>query len=340
MTDKSPGSNGLADNISTEDITAQEVEVEKKDRLEESAQELAQQLHVEPPFRSGRLSSSLLNYINDYKTFLQEAYKYFRGAHENRLTLSYAAEWMLDNYYIVQQTLNEIPEDMPVGFYKELPKMMQGDYQDFPRAYAVAREFLLVEHDHLDMERLERYLLAFQAHKPLTMGEIWALPSMFRIAIIQGLVLAVANLTGLNASLDKAKQDQRFYTLDLSDGLTDDEVVANSIISLRTLATLDWKEVFEDLSMVEQVLVKDPAGIYSKMDFDTRDRFRNVIDRLARISNIDEQEIATQAVNLARTEMAKLQPASGIRPIDRSTGSFAAGKMESPLQVILTHGPA
>jgi cyclic beta-1,2-glucan synthetase len=328
MTDKSPGSNGFPDNISTADITAQAAEVEKKDRLEASAQELAQHLLVEPPFRSGRLSSSILNNLNNYQTFLQEAYKYFRGAHENRLTLSYAAEWMLDNYYIVQQTLNEIPEDMPVGFYKELPKVTQGDYQGFPRVYAVAREFLLVEHDHLDMERLERYLVAFQVHKPLTMGEIWALPSMLRIAIIQSLVLAVANLTGMGTSLDKSKQDQRFYTLDLSAGLTDDEVVANSIISLRTLSTLEWKEVFENLSLVEQVLVKDPAGIYSRMDFDTRDRYRKVIDRLARISNIDEQEIAKQAVNLAQTEMEKLQPAPVIRPNDRSTASLRSGENE------------
>ena len=317
MTDLSPGNNGQPEVSGAISVAAPEGEVEKKDRLEEKARELASSLNVDISGRSGRRAPPISQYLKDYQAFLLEAYMHFRGASEDRLTLSYAAEWMLDNYYIVQQTLREIRENLPTGFYKELPLVLQGKYEGYPRIYALACEYLLVEQDHLRMERLERYVNAFQSSASLTMGEIWALPSVLRIAVIQGLLLAVANITGLKQSLEMHRQGRPFYTLDLSQVLTEDEIVANSIISLRTLSTLEWKDIFEDLSQVEQILIQDPAGVYSGMDFETRDRYRNEIDRLARISNLDEQIIAREAVNIARAELDKHKPLQLAPPVEQ-----------------------
>ena len=309
MTDLSPGTDSQPEVTGAKDFATPAGEVERKDRLEESAYEMASALdNVGPSGRSSRAASPILSYLKDYQAFLQEAYMHFRGASEDRLTLSYAAEWMLDNYYIIQQTLREIRENLPPGFYIELPLVLQGRYQGYPRVYAVACEYLLLEGDHLDMDRLDRYLNTFQAQAPLTMGEIWALPTILRFAVVQGLILAVAKLTGMGQSLEKLRQDRPFYTLDLSESMSEDEIVANSIISLRALSTLEWKDIFEDLSQVEQILRQDPAGVYSGMDFETRDRYRNEIDRLARISGIDEQAIARQAINLAQAELDKMKP--------------------------------
>src|SRR6185369_10980180 len=73
----------------------------------------------------------------------------------------------------------------------------------------------------------------------------------------------------------------------------------NAFTSLRQLALLDWREIFEKLSRVEQVLRRDPSGVYSGMDFATRDRCRRVIEVLARASARTEEHVAGLVIKLA-----------------------------------------
>ncbi|MGH2607152.1 MAG: glycosyl transferase, partial [Anaerolineales bacterium] len=75
--------------------------------------------------------------------------------------------------------------------------------------------------------------------------------------------------------------------------------IRNAITSLRQLALLDWRGIFEDLSHVERVLRSDPAGIYPDMDFDTRDRYRRAVEGIARGSGRPELEVAQRAVERA-----------------------------------------
>src|SRR5690606_19296888 len=76
--------------------------------------------------------------------------------------------------------------------------------------------------------------------------------------------------------------------------------VSNSINSLRLLDTLDWTEFVETLSVVERTLQTDPAEIYPLMDFATRDAYRHVVERLARMGSHSEQDVARAAIDLAR----------------------------------------
>src|SRR5450631_1643545 len=73
----------------------------------------------------------------------------------------------------------------------------------------------------------------------------------------------------------------------------------NAFTSLRQLALLDWRELFEKLSRVEQVLRCDPSGIYSGMDFATRDRCRRAIEELARAAALPEEQVAERVIKLA-----------------------------------------
>jgi cyclic beta-1,2-glucan synthetase len=76
--------------------------------------------------------------------------------------------------------------------------------------------------------------------------------------------------------------------------------VGNIITSMRLLSTLDWKEFFESVSLIDPILAEDPVGAYSLMDFATRDRYRHVIEKLARRAGLLEQAIARHSVNLAQ----------------------------------------
>src|SRR5690606_34462016 len=75
--------------------------------------------------------------------------------------------------------------------------------------------------------------------------------------------------------------------------------VASHIISLRHLDSQDWREVFERLCRVHGVLGEDPAGAYSQMDFESRDRYGKVVEALARDTGVPETEVAGHAVDLA-----------------------------------------
>ena len=68
---------------------------------------------------------------------------------------------------------------------------------------------------------------------------------------------------------------------------------------MRLLSTLDWRDFFESVSLIDPLLGEDPAGAYSKMEFASRDRYRHVIERISKRTRSDELEIARSAVELA-----------------------------------------
>jgi len=75
--------------------------------------------------------------------------------------------------------------------------------------------------------------------------------------------------------------------------------ISNSIGSLRLLGAIDWQEFVEMRSFVEQILCEDPFGVYPKMDFATRDRYRHVVEKIAKNSLLSEEEVARRAIRLA-----------------------------------------
>src|SRR5512136_1679074 len=139
---------------------------------------------------------SLLNYLDEQSALLQGATQHFRETPEKE-SLSYAAEWMLDNFYLVQQTLRQIREDMPPGFYRQLPKLAAGPLAGYPRVYAVAQELVVIQTAHLDLDRVKRFIQLYQDITPLTMGELWALPVMLRLSSIECLAQAIARITAV-----------------------------------------------------------------------------------------------------------------------------------------------
>ena len=76
--------------------------------------------------------------------------------------------------------------------------------------------------------------------------------------------------------------------------------ISNSIGSLRFLGAMDWREFVETMSVVEQTLREDPGGVYGKMDFATRDRYRHVVEKIAKSSRLSEGEVARKAIRLAQ----------------------------------------
>ncbi len=93
------------------------------------------------------------------------------------------AEWLLDNFSVVEEQLREIREDLPQGYYRDLPKAAGGR----PRVYFLSLELIIHTDSLLDEETLVRFLQAFQETAPLSIGEIWAVPIMLRLALVENL---------------------------------------------------------------------------------------------------------------------------------------------------------
>src|ERR1035441_1132571 len=88
-----------------------------------------------------------------------------------------AVEWLVDNFPVVEEQIREIIDDLPPGFYRELPKLAEGHLKGYPRILGVAWAFIAHTDSRFDLDWLRRYVRAYQKTHPLYIGEIWALRS-------------------------------------------------------------------------------------------------------------------------------------------------------------------
>jgi cyclic beta-1,2-glucan synthetase len=237
-------------------------------------------------------SFKLFDYLKAQELLFLEATRQLSTS-RGKDSFSNAAEWLPDNFYLVQQTCRQIREGMPPGFYRQLPKITKGAPNGYPRIYAIAQELVVTSEAHLDIDHVKRFVHIYQDLTPLTTGELWALPVMLRLLLLEFLAQAVCRITGLPRG-DSLSQETLPHTL------SEDKIVANCIISLRMLATQDWQIFFEDVSWVEHILRDDPANVYARMDRETRDRYRKVVEQLAFATGKDEQHVAREAIGLAQ----------------------------------------
>ena len=125
--------------------------------------------------------------LKDNGEVLLAAYHSLTNAIREERAVSPAAEWLVDNFHIVEEQLREIHEDLPAGYYRELPKLTNGDFAGYPRIYAIAMSIIAHTDSRLDVEALERFLRSYQAVTPLTIGELWAIAITLRIALVENL---------------------------------------------------------------------------------------------------------------------------------------------------------
>lgn len=242
-----------------------------------------------------------------YQSWLAEAHSYFRKSIHQKIALTNTSEWVLDNYYIIRQAILQIKEDLPSKFYKQLPRLTGGPLKGYPRIYAITRSLLTFQHFLIDPIELQAILIQYQKHVPLTMGELWAFPIFLRYGLIEvlshSLVSAIRpekapHLPPIVPQLPGVSDPSLNWENEAGES-NDHASVANIIHGLRTISAQNWSEYFESVSCLEKTLRKDPKGIYSQMDFKTRDLYREELESLAFSSSIGENELAETVIKLA-----------------------------------------
>ncbi|MDZ4200226.1 MAG: cyclic beta 1-2 glucan synthetase, partial [Kiritimatiellia bacterium] len=302
---------------------------------------------------------------------LRESYDVVAEALAQGRRIAPAAEWLLDNFYLIEQQIQQARLHLPRTYSRRLPRLTSGAMAGFPRVYHMAVELIAHLDGRLDAESVTGFVQAYQSIAPLRLSELWAFPIALRLGLIENL-RHVSNRVAMRrrerddgiawaermieTATEQPKQLIRqlaefadrerkltapfleefndrlrahgatfaFVLHWIEQALTDENTtedqriradshaqaaeqvsMANSIGSLRFLGAMDWKEFVETLSFVERELRMDRSGAYPIQDFETRDRYRHVVEHLAERCKKTEIDVARAAIELAGTATAK-----------------------------------
>ncbi len=154
------------------------------DQLAEKARAVARREGAHPPTRARREAALLLR-LAQTRRILDEAHAALSAGAARDVDVGPAGEWLLDNFHIVQEHIREVHEALPRGYYRELPELASGRLAGYPRVYELAIALISHSEARIDVDNLDLFVSAYQSVTPLAIGELWALPAMFRIALIE-----------------------------------------------------------------------------------------------------------------------------------------------------------
>ncbi|HKI96195.1 MAG TPA: hypothetical protein VJ992_12985, partial [Gemmatimonadales bacterium] len=207
-----------------------------------------------------------------------------------------AVEWLVDNWFIIADAMRRVERDLPGHFARQLPRRAASPDVGLPRAWRLARLMIGAAGDFLEPSQGAVLVEEYQRRTPLTLGELWAIPALLRLAILEDLAACAAHFAGTpTGAAERGAVDAPVIT---------ETRVAACVTGLRRIATYDWKTFVEAASRIEALLRQDPAGAHARGDFATRDRYRKVVEQLARWAATDERVVAAEALALSREAAA------------------------------------
>jgi cyclic beta-1,2-glucan synthetase len=134
---------------------------------------------------AGQARTPLLDLITVAERELSIVYRRLSADVREEIPVSPAAEWLLDNYYLIEEQIRLVRDDLPEHYGAELPRLEAGDYRFLPRVFEMMIELVSHTDSRVDQPSLESFTMAFQDVSPLTIGEVWAVPIMLRITLVE-----------------------------------------------------------------------------------------------------------------------------------------------------------
>ena len=290
--------------------------------------------------------------LENFKT-IEEVYNLLNEHLKLGINIHPAGEWLLDNFYIIEENIKQIQKELPLNKYTNFVGIANGEYKGFARIYVLASEIVAYTDNKIETENLEDYLKSYQSKKTLSMDEIWNIGMFLQIAIIENITEICAKIYSSQIQKYKAEniaerlienknkvdtkfknsnkklekeifQDMRFPFIEYMSyilkrygkkanaylnvleevieklGTTVSEVIkkehfeiatqkvlmGNSITSIKEIQRINFLEIFEKINGVEELLKKDPAQIYHKMDHKTKEYYRTKIKEISKRSRV------------------------------------------------------
>lgn len=301
----------------------------------------------------------LIDRLDSNYKIISSTYQAFNSIDRSKKDFLPAAEWLLDNFYKIEEQVKVIRQELAREKFLKLGLVSNGYLKGYPRAYAIALDLISHTDGRLDEEMLVNFVMSYQKHSVLSIAEIWSLSLMVRTALIEvirnvseKIYSSQLDLEKLEAyelgstdhvldwfkkELDSMERINTSYIEQLlrklrKQGIESGEVIdyinrklvefditltevvelahgeqaarkisiGNAITSLNVISTIDWNDIFEKLSIVEEILSEDPAKIYSQMDFSSRDYYRHMIEKISLKCETSETKIARMIIEYCR----------------------------------------
>jgi cyclic beta-1,2-glucan synthetase len=154
------------------------------DHLAERARTLARGQRLVRRARGVR-RARLLARLNETNHLLLDAHQRLVAGSGRAVDVGPAGEWLLDNFHVVREHINEVRESLPRGYYRELPELSNGPLAGYPRVYELAITLISHTEGRIEHANVDLFVGAFQEITPLTIGELWAVPAMLRLGLIE-----------------------------------------------------------------------------------------------------------------------------------------------------------
>jgi cellobiose phosphorylase len=172
------------------------------DQLEQHAKTLAGWHSVD--LRGG--PDRLLARLDENEAVLLHAYELVSAAVEANRRITPAAEWLLDNFYLIEEQIRMARRHLPRKYSRELPRLLNGASAGYPRVYDIALELISHVDGKVDAENLGSFVAAYQTVTVLRLGELWAIPIMLRLALIENLRRVAAPIAARRIDHDNANR--------------------------------------------------------------------------------------------------------------------------------------
>ena len=192
----------------------------------------------------------LLGRLAQNKEVLEDTYELVVRANEKGRRIAPAAEWLVDNFYLIEEQVRLAKRHLPKDYAKELPRLKTGPNAGRPRVYDLALELISHVDGRVDIESLSAFVQSYQMDEPLKLGELWAVPIMLRLALIENLRRVASRIAAGQADQDLAHAWSQKM---LAAGKRDPKSV------VRVLA--EMYDALKELSQDEQAAEAQAAGV-------------------------------------------------------------------------------
>nr|HXY15645.1 glucoamylase family protein [Terriglobales bacterium] len=247
--------------------------------LRAHAARLAQGLAWVPSLRS---STAVFNRYGALQAAIHNQFQPFRAVLAPDAIVPDDFRWLHDNVNLVDMELHGMADGLKA--LSKAPHVVAARGTLLPRPVVIAQGFLDAAQYRFSEQAFTSYVQAFQDVTVLNMKELIALVAALKMVLLEEIV----------ARATKVLQDKNgSYNVGLC------------ITSLRDATQASWKEVLEPLILFDRILRQDPAGDYSRMDFETRELYRKRVVKISQRSDCTETEVARHALTLAREAAGK-----------------------------------